>query len=462
MNMRSAGVTYRFGEFEIDILAYELRRRGQRIRLARQPMDLLLLLLEHPQELVSRDDIAKRLWSSDVYIDFDAGIHTAILKIRHVLGESRGPSRFVETVAGKGYRFVAPVEVVAQSPPQASFALLATATHPPDTRRHNLPAELTSFVGRRKELLELPRVLASSRLLSLTGVGGVGKTRLAVRLARELVSEFPDGVWLVDLAPLSLPDLVAQTIATALGFREGPQRSARDVLLDTLRDRELLLVLDTCEHLIGSCAELVEALLRGVPVLQILTTSREALGVPGETVYQVPSLSLPESTASVSIGALVDSEATQLFIERARAVDPAFTATADNANAIARLCRRLDGVPLAIELAAARVVVLSPEQIEARLQDRFRLLTGGARTAVARQRTLEATVDWSYQLLSDVERQLLSRLSVFPATCSLEAAEQVCGGEGVHQHDVLDLLSRLVGKSLVVVDTEFAGSRRYR
>ena len=425
-------------------------------------MDLLLLLLERRQELVSRDDMAKRLWGPDVFTDLDAGIHTAILKIRQVLGDSRESPRFIETVPGKGYRFVAPVEVVAQSPPQASPALVAAPERLPDTRRHNLPAELTSFVGRRKELLELPGVLASSRLLSLTGAGGVGKTRLAVRLASGLVNEFPDGVWLVDLAPLSVPDLVAQTIATALGVREGPQRSARDALLDTLRDRELLLVLDNCEHLIAACAELVEALLRGAPALRILATSREALGVSGETVCRVPSLSLPEALASVPVDALVDSEATQLFIERASAVDPAFTPTPDNADAIARICRRLDGIPLAIELAAARVVVLSPEQIEARLQDRFRLLTGGARTAVARQRTLEATVDWSYQLLSDVERQLLSRLSVFPAAWTLEAAEHVCGGDGIDEHDVLDLLSRLVSKSLVVVDSEFAGERRYR
>jgi non-specific serine/threonine protein kinase len=224
----------------------------------------------------------------------------------------------------------------------------------------------------------------------------------------------------------------------------------------------LLLVLDNCEHLITACAELVEALLRGAPTLRILATSREALGVSGETVCRVPSLSLPEALASVPADALIDAEATQLFIERASAVDPAFKPNPDNADTIARICRRLDGIPLAIELAAARVVVLSPAQIEARLQDRFRLLTGGARTAVARQRTLEATVDWSYQLLSDVERQLLSRLSVFPAAWTLEAAEHVCGGDGINENEVLDLLSRLVSKSLVVVDGEFAGERRYR
>jgi predicted ATPase/DNA-binding winged helix-turn-helix (wHTH) protein len=453
-------VQYRFGEFEVDVLAYELRRGGHRARLARQPMDLLLLLLERPQEMVSREDIAKRLWTPGVHIDLDAGIHTAILKVRQVLGDTRESPQFVETVPGKGYRFVAPVEVITHSPPRERSELMA-AGGPLHARRHNLPADLTSFVGRRKELLELPRVLTSSRLLSLTGAGGVGKTRLALRLAGDLVNEFRDGVWLIDLAPLSLPELVAQTIASTLGVREGAQRSARDVLLDTLRDRELLLVLDTCEHLIDSCAELVEVLLREAPALRIVATSREALGVFGENVYRVPSLSLPEVLSSVP-AELIASEAMQLFVERASAVDPAFTATSHNASVIARLCRRLDGIPLAIELAAARIAVLSPEQIEARLQDRFRLLTGGARRAVARQRTLEATVDWSYHLLSDVERLLLSRLSVFPATWSLEAAEHVCDGDGISAHDLLELLSRLVRKSVVVVDQEFAGARRYR
>jgi hypothetical protein len=215
------------------------------------------------------------------------------------------------------------------------------------------------------------------------------------------------------------------------------------------------LVLDTCEHLIGACADLVEALLREAPSLRVIATSREALGVAGEIVYRVPSLSLPEPAAAASAATSLDSEATQLFAERARTVDPTFAASPANAGAIARLCCRLDGIPLAIELAAARVAILSPEQIEGRLQDRFRLLTGGTRTAVARQRTLEATVDWSYGLLSEEERRLLSRLSVFPATWSMEAAEDVCSGDGIDRHQVLELLSRLVGKSLVVADSEY-------
>ena len=232
----------------------------------------------------------------------------------------------------------------------------------PERPRHNLPAELTGFVGRRKELAQLRSMLASSRLLSLTGAGGAGKTRLAVRLAYDVIDEFPDGVWLADLAPLTAPDLVALTLATAVGVREGPQRSIRDALLESLRHRKLLLVLDNCEHLIDACAELAETLLRGVPELRIVVTSREALGVPGETVARVPSLSLPEETASLRVEALVDAEGTRLFLERATAIDPAFRATEENAATIARICRRLDGMPLAIELAAARVGALPPER----------------------------------------------------------------------------------------------------
>jgi non-specific serine/threonine protein kinase len=443
-------MTYRFGEFEVDEAAYEVRRAGQRIPLSRQPMEVLLLLLERPQRLVSREEIGKRLWAPGVFTDLDAGIHTAILKIRQALGDSRQAPQFVETVPGKGYRFVAAVAVAAPSPLLASTA-----------RRHNLPSELTSFIGRENELVELTGLLASSRVLSLTGTGGVGKTRLALRMAARVVSEFPDGVWWIDLAPLSTPDLVPQAVATALGIREAPQRSLHDVLPGALRHRAALIVLDNCEHLVAACADLVQALLREAGSVRILATSREALGVTGETVYGVPSMAVPD-VASTTADSLADFEATRLFVERARALDRSFVPSPDDAAAIAGICRRLDGIPLAIELAAARVVALSVEQIASRLQDRFRLLTGGARTALARQRTLEATVAWSYHLLSEREGLLLTRLSIFPAAWSLNAAEKVCGGDGIDENDVLELLTRLIDKSLVVVQSDRPGERRYR
>ena len=214
-------------------------------------------------------------------------------------------------------------------------------------------------------MLEVPRILATSRLVSLTGAGGVGKTRLAVRVAAGIVDEFADGVWVVDLSPLTVPDLLPQTVATTLAIREGGQRSARDVLLDALRDRRLVLVLDTCEHLIDSCASLADEILRRAPAVRILATTREALGVQGETVYRVGSLAVPDRPCTDGVPA--ESDATRLFVDRARAVDPNFRHTSDNADAIVRICRRLDGIPLAIELAAARVIVLSLEQIEDRL-----------------------------------------------------------------------------------------------
>lgn len=338
------------------------------------------------------------------------------------------------------------------------------ALRPPveELRLHNLPEALTSFVGRQHELAEIERLLASTRLVTLTGAGGCGKTRLALQVAAALLPRFKDGAWVVDLAPLSDSNLITQTVATVLGVREGSTRSLRDSVLQHLRHRHILLLLDNCEHLIDACAKLAEGLLREASHLRVLATSREGLGIAGETVWRVPSLSLPDSSRSLSPQALIEFEGTRLFIERATALDPSFAVGQHHVATIGEICHRLDGIPLAIELAASRVNVLSVEQIASRLQDRFRLLTGGSRSSVARQRTLEATVDWSYDLLSEAERHVLRALSVFPGGWSLEAAEEVCSGDGVEKDDMLDLLSHLVDKSLVVVEDDGAGGRRYR
>ena len=329
-------------------------------------------------------------------------------------------------------------------------------------RRRNLPAQLTSFVGRQREIGDVRRLLAHNRLVTLTGAGGCGKTRLALQVANEVVDQFGDGVWMVDLAPLSEPDLVTNAVASVLRVQEGSERSIVEVLSDYLRSRQLLLVLDNCEHLIAACAGLAETLLQAAPDLRILATSREALGIPGETVWRVPSLSLPDEPDARVADTLLQYEAPRLFTERARAVAPAFAVTAANAGTVAQICDRLDGIPLAIELAAARLKMLSLEQINERLNDRFRLLTGGSRTALARQRTLEATVDWSYDLLSATERRLLCRLSVFAGGWTLEAAEAVCAGDGIRATAMLDLLSHLVDKSLVVNEQDPSGTLRYR
>lgn len=327
---------------------------------------------------------------------------------------------------------------------------------------HNFPLQLTSFVGREREQAELRRRLAATRLLTLTGAGGIGKTRLALEVAGALVDGHADGVWLVDLAPLADGALVPQAVASALGVRELPGRPLTEALADALRAREILLLLDNCEHLLPACAPLADRLLRACPRLRILATGREALGIAGETAWRVPSLALPESPAVASLEQLRRYEAVRLFVDRARAALPCFALTERNGPAVAEVCRRLDGMPLAIELAAARVALLAVDQIAARLDDRFRLLTTGSRTAPTRQQTLRAAIAWSYDLLTAREQRLFDRLAVFAGGWTLEAAEAVAGGDGIEADDVLELLGRLVDKSLVLVDPGEPGPVRYR
>jgi predicted ATPase/class 3 adenylate cyclase/Tfp pilus assembly protein PilF len=350
--------------------------------------------------------------------------------------------------------------------PEQVFQLLhpdLPAHFPPlkslDVLPNNLPVQLTSFIGREREMADVKRSLATTRLLTLTGPGGTGKTRLALQVAADLLGEYPDGVWLVELAALVEPALVPQAVASALGVREEPGRTLTETLADSLRPKQLLLVLDNCEHLVAASATLAHALLRACPQLQFLTTSREALGITGETVFRVPSLSLPDPQRLSPVEDLSQYEAVRLFIDRSLMSQPRFAVTNENAPAVAQVCYRLDGIPLAIELAAARVKVLSVEQIAARLDDRFRLLTGGSRTALPRQQTLRASIDWSYDLLSEAERRLLRRLSVFAGGWTLGAAEAICAGDGIDAYEILDLLTQLVAKSLVSVDEQEAEAR---
>ncbi|MGE5375943.1 MAG: adenylate/guanylate cyclase domain-containing protein, partial [Bacteroidota bacterium] len=334
-------------------------------------------------------------------------------------------------------------------------ALGLLTTFPPlktlDSFPNNLPMQLTSFIGREREILQVKQELNGHRLVTLTGAGGTGKTRLSLQVAADLLDQFPDGIWFVELALLTDPDMIPSTILSTIGINEQAGRPPIELLKEYLRGKTSLIVLDNCEHLIDASAKVTNILLNAAPALKVLASSREAMGIKGELAYPVPSLSSPDIKHLPVMDKLSQYEAVRLFIDRASLVLPRFAVDKENAPFIAQICYRLDGIPLAIELAAARVKMLSVEQISRRLDDRFRLLTGGARTALPRQQTLRALIDWSYDILSENERLLLCRLAVFAGGWTLEAAEAICAGEGIDSYDVLDLLAQLVNKSLVVV-----------
>ncbi len=345
--------------------------------------------------------------------------------------------------------------------PEVVARLLELAVSAEASPHHNLPIQLTTFIGREREMTEIERLLSEHRLVTLTGPGGCGKTRLALQVAAEVVAEYPDGVWFVEFAPLADPALVPQKLASTLGVREEPGRTLTVTLTNRLREKSLLLVLDNCEHLIEASAQLAEMLLQACPGLRILAPSREVLGLAGEFVWRVPPLSTPDFRHLPPLDCLAQYESVQLFIDRAMTAMPGFTLTGENASAVTQVCQRLDGMPLAIELAAARVGMLRVEQIAARLDDRFGLLSGGRRTALPRHQTLQAAIDWSYDLLSEAERALFGRLSVFVGGWTLEAAEAVCAGEGIEQEAVLNFLTQLVNKSLVIAQRETGREARY-
>lgn len=324
---------------------------------------------------------------------------------------------------------------------------------------HNLPTQVTSFIGREREIAEIQRELQHTRLMTLTGAGGCGKSRLALQIAPCVVDAYADGVWFVELAPLSDALLVPKAVASTLGIPENLGLPLTETLERHFKAKELLLILDNCEHVLSACAQLANALLRACPNLRILATSREGLGIAGELSYIVPGLSLPDSRHLPDCESLRQFEAVRLFVDRASFSQPGFVLTEINGPAVAQVCSSLDGIPLAIELAAARIKGLSVEQIASRLDDRFRLLLDGSRTALPRHQTLRATVDWSHSLLSEPEQVLFRRVSVFAGGFTLEAVEGICGGDTVPAPEILNLLLRLVGKSLVIASGRGAQTR---
>jgi len=451
-----------------------------REQLQRQCLAALARLAEHHEQRGDLDKACQVAWRQLDLAPWQEETHRQLMRLlalsgqrgaalaqyetcRHVLQTELGVEPAPETVAL--YERIRDGTFPDQAVAQASAP--SPSASPAARPRHNLPAQLSSFIGREKEIAQVQQKLAECRLVTLTGAGGVGKTRLAIQVAREALPLYPHGVWLVELAPLADPALVPQAVMAIFGLQPDASRSPLAMLTDYFREKTALLVLDNCEHLIAACAQLAETLLTACPNLYILATSREALGIGGEASFYVPSLSLPPSEPGrlPPTEHLSDYEAVRLFVERAAGVLPGFAVTPDNATAVAQVCHRLDGIPLALELAAARVKVLRVEQIAARLEDGFQLLTGGSRTALPRHRTLRAAIDWSYELLSDEERVLLRRLSVFAGGWTLEAAEAVCaqgGQDRILPDNVLDLLTQLVNKSLVVADREPGRETRYR
>jgi predicted ATPase/class 3 adenylate cyclase len=338
---------------------------------------------------------------------------------------------------------------------RAHFPALRTLEAIPN----NLPQQVTSFIGRERELREIRELLRRARLVTVVGTGGLGKTRLSLQVAADALDDFPDGVWLIELAPLADPKLVPQAVASALGIKEEAGSSVSQALVQHCADRRLLLILDNCEHLIDACAKLAAELLQSLPGIKMLASSRERLNIRGETTYSLPPFVVADPQRKSTFSEVAESDAARLFIERAVAAQPAFHLTERNAPYIAQICYRLDGIPLAIELAAARVRAIGIETIAVRLDDRFRLLTSGDRAALPRQQTLRALIDWSHELLTEPERVLFRRLPVFAGDFTLEAAEAVAGGDGLDRSDVLDLTARLVEKSLMMMEVDQAHYR---
>ena len=410
------------------------------VALGARAFDVLQALIERRERIVTKEELLDLAWPG-LAVE-ENNLQQQVSALRKILG-----SDAIATIPARGYRFT--LGVANESPTPAVAP------------KHNLPQQLTRFIGREKEIAEVRTLLDKTRLLTLTGSGGCGKTRLSLQVAAGLLNSYADGVWSVELAAVTDPHLVPQTVATGLGLKEELSRSLTQILTAHLKSKHLLLLLDNAEHLLAACAQLADAVLTQCARVTMLTTSREALGIAGELTYRVPSLSMPDPKRDGTPESLSKYEAAQLFIERALFRMPQFAVNRENAPALASVCYRLDGIPLAIELAAARVRSMSLEELNQRLDHRFGLLTGGSRTAMPRQQTLRSTIDWSYDLLNDAEQALFRRLSVFAGGWTPEAVQAFCVGDNIDEDAVLDLLTSLVDKSLVVAE-ERGGATRFR
>lgn len=440
MSSRMTQQGIKFGPFELRPAARLLLVDGVPAPLGSRAFDVLMVLFERRNAAVGKAELLQAVWPASVVEENTLQVHVSAL--RKVLGPMA-----IATIPGHGYRFTATLDHDAAMPGPGSW---------PAATPHNLPQPRTRFIGRDAALAQCTRLLQHARLLTLTGIGGCGKTRLALQLAHQQLPAFPDGVWFVDLAPLREPQRVAPALAAALGVREEAGTPLIDRLCAHLAHRHALIVFDNCEHLIDAAAAVIDGLIASCGPLKMLATSREGLGVAGEQIVPVRTLSLPPAP---DLAAVHDCEAVQLFIDRAGLAQPDFAIDEHNASAVADICRRLDGIALAIELAAARVGMLPVAEISVRLDDRFRFLTGGSRS-VPRHQTLQAALHWSHDTLPVAEQRLLRRLAVFAGGCTLAAATQVA--DAGDEYTVLALLQRLHDKSLLVVHQDGLAQPRYR
>jgi predicted ATPase/DNA-binding winged helix-turn-helix (wHTH) protein len=452
MDPAQAPAAIEFGRFRVLPHRRELLADGRPLELGGRAFDVLLALIEASGAVVSEGMLMKRVWPNRI-VEKNS-LQAQISALRRAFGADRD---LIRTVAGHGYQFTGEVRTVSVSR-NAQATAMPQATSVPSRPPTNLPEPVSELIGRDAELDEILGLSASHRLVTLTGAGGIGKTRLGFEAARHLLRRFADGVWAIELAPLSDPELVPVTVATTLGLELASGTASPLSVANALRAKQLMVVLDNCEHVVDAAARMADALLRSNAATRVIATSREPLRAEGEWVYPVPPLAVPteggvESEDPLRYGAVL------LFIERARAAAPSFSPDARSAAAIAGICRRLDGIPLAIELAAARAAALGIDGLAAQLDDRFRLLAGGRRTALPRHQTLRATLDWSYQLLTEPERVVLRRLAIFAGGFTLQAASAVVAGDKISASEIVDCATNLVAKSLVTMD---AGGARVR
>ena len=452
---------YQFGPFRLLVDQRELSAHGIPIPVGQRAFDILLVLVSRHGHLVTKDVLMDKVWPGVIVEENNIQVHISAL--RKVLGTDGDPKRYLVTVPGRGYRFVAPVKTERADHSAPSTVAVAEQTAAASgmvvSQRggNNLPNQLNSLIGRESEAAQIKAVLSNCRLVTLTGAGGVGKTRLAIEVGRTLLERYPDGVWFVELAPLADAQLIAPTIGAILGVSQG----ASTALAAALRTKQLLLILDNCEHVVEQAARIAEALTRICPQMTILATSRERLAIAGEIVIQVPSLPTPQASASLSARGACEYAAVRLFVERANALGVGLILNDTNAPVIGSICRGLDGIPLAIELAVPRLRVFSVGELARGLEGRFRLLTGGNRTALPRQQTLYALIDWSYALLNDAEKLLLTRLAVFSGSALQTSITAVVAGTVIAPEQVGDLLLSLAEKSLVYPDP-VGDETRYR